>query len=113
MRFFSKIAVLFNFCFLVAVVFRYIEKHKDHEGSATQILPLPWLEGTFVILGYTAIVVNMLFLLLTFIFYSFKILLYPSFFNNLNLKNYFLRMKYSKFKLIILRNKPLIFLNKL
>lgn len=37
-----------------------------------QALPLPWLEGTFVILGYAAIFVNVLFLLLTFIFYSFK-----------------------------------------
>jgi hypothetical protein len=72
MRFFSKIAVLFNACFLVAVVFWYIEKNKDYEGSATQILPLPWVEGTFVILGYTAILVNVLFLLLTFIFYSLK-----------------------------------------
>ena len=72
MRFFSKITVLFNACFLVAVVLWYLERHKSHEGSATQILPLPWLEGTFVILGYTAIVVNVLFLLLAFIFYSFK-----------------------------------------
>jgi hypothetical protein len=72
MRFFSKIAVLFNACFLVAVVFWYIEKHNNHEGNSTQILPLPWLEGSFVILGYTAIIVNVLFLLLTFIFYSFK-----------------------------------------
>jgi hypothetical protein len=72
MRLFSKIAVLFNASFLVAIILWYFEKHKTHEGSATQILPLPWLEGTFVILGYTAIVVNTLFLLLTFIFYSFK-----------------------------------------
>ena len=71
MRFFSKITVLFNACFLVAVVFWYLEK-QPHEGSATQVMPLPWLEGTFVILGYTAIIVNVLFLLLAFIFYSFK-----------------------------------------
>ncbi len=72
MRFFSKITVFCNACFLLAVVFWYIEKHNTHEGSTTQVLPLPWLEGTFVILGYTAILVNTLFLLLTFIFYSFK-----------------------------------------
>ena len=72
MRFFSKITVLFNACFLLYVVFWYMEKHNTYEGKSTQILPLPWLEGTFVILGYTAIVVNVLFLLLTFIFYSFK-----------------------------------------
>ena len=72
MRFFSKITVLFNASFLVYVIFWYLEKNKSYEGNATQILPLPWLEGTFVILGYTAILVNLLFLLLTFIFYSFK-----------------------------------------
>ena len=72
MRFFSKITVFFNASFLLYVFFWYMEKHNTHEGNATQLLPLPWLEGTFVILGYTAIVVNTLFLLLTFIFYSFK-----------------------------------------
>ena len=72
MRFFSKITVLFNASFLLYVILWYIEKHNKHEGNATQVLPLPWLEGTFVILGYTAIIVNVLFLLLTFIFYSFK-----------------------------------------
>jgi hypothetical protein len=72
MRFFSKITVLFNACFLLAVVFWYIEKHKNHDDGTIQILPLPWLEGTFVTLGYTAIIVNVLFLLLTFIFYAFK-----------------------------------------
>ncbi|MBL7703209.1 MAG: hypothetical protein JNM14_13240 [Ferruginibacter sp.] len=71
MRFFSKIAVLFNVCFLIAVVLRYIES-RPHEGKGLQVLPLPWLEGTFVILGYTAIIVNLLFLLLLFIFYSLK-----------------------------------------
>ena len=72
MRFFSKITVFFNASFLLYVFFWYMEKHNTHEGNATQLLPLPWLEGTFVILGYTAIAVNTLFLLLTFIFYSFK-----------------------------------------
>jgi hypothetical protein len=72
MRFFSKIAVLFNVSFLLYVIFWYIETHKTFEGKPIQAIPLPWLEGTFVILGYTAILVNVLFLLLTFIFYSFK-----------------------------------------
>ena len=72
MRFFSKIAVLFNACFLLAVVFWYIEKHKTFESHAAQATPLPWLEGSLVVLGYTAIIVNVLFLLLAFIFYSFK-----------------------------------------
>lgn len=72
MRFFSKLTVLFNACFLVYIVLRYIELHYEYESNATQILPLPWLKGTVVILGYSAIFVNLLFLLLTFIFYSLK-----------------------------------------
>ncbi len=72
MRFFSKITVIFNVCFLLYVVLWYIEQRNSYEGTGTQILPLPWLEGSFVILGYTAIIVNVLFLLLAFIFYSFK-----------------------------------------
>jgi heme A synthase len=72
MRFFSKITVLFNACFLLYVVFWYIEKHQQYEDKAAQIMPLPWLKGSFVVLGYSAILVNVLFLLLIFIFYSFK-----------------------------------------
>ena len=72
MRFFSKITVLCNACFLVAVVFWYIEFHNKKQGSANQVIQLPWIEGTFVILGYSAILLNTLFLLLAFIFFSFK-----------------------------------------
>jgi hypothetical protein len=72
MRFFSKITVLCNICFLLAVVLRYVETFKKPAGSTDQVIPLPWLEGTLVILGYGAIIVNTLFLLLAFIFVAFK-----------------------------------------
>ncbi len=72
MRFFSKITVLCNICFLAAVVFRYIEMQKQKAGDGALVIPLPWLEGTLVILGYGAIIVNALFLILYFIFTSFK-----------------------------------------
>lgn len=42
------------------------------KGHADRAIQLPWLEGTLVILGYGAIIVNALFLLLYFIFVSFK-----------------------------------------
>ena len=73
MRFFSKVTVFCNFCFLASVVFWYIEMNKERQGDAGQVLPLPWIENTLVILGYTAIVVNTLFLILYFIFFSFKV----------------------------------------
>ena len=72
MRFFSKITVFCNACFLISVVLWYVEINNKQEGSAKQILPLPWLEGTLVILGYGAIIINLLFLLLYFIFVSLK-----------------------------------------
>lgn len=72
MRFFSKITILCNISFLAAVVFWFIEMHDQKAGVTQQVLPLPWLEGIFVILGYGAIVVNALFLLLYFIFISLK-----------------------------------------
>lgn len=73
MRFFSKLTVLCNICFLVAVVLWYFEVHNKPLGSTAQVLPLSWLEGTLVILGYGAIIVNTLFLLLCFIFTAFKV----------------------------------------
>ena len=72
MRFFSKIAVICNICFLAYIVLWFIEMGKQKAGDSNQVLPLPWLEGLFVMLGYIAIFVNTLFLLLAFIFYSFK-----------------------------------------
>ena len=72
MRFFSKITVFCNACFLAAVIFWFIEKGKQRQGDSSQVLPLPWFENTLVILGYSAIIVNTLFLLLYFIFFSFK-----------------------------------------
>lgn len=73
MRFFSKFTVLCNCCFLVAVALWYVEVHGKPPGSTDQVLPLPWLEGTLVILGYGAILVNALFLLLALIFTAFRV----------------------------------------
>ena len=74
MRFFSKLTIFCNICFLLAVVIWYFEMHKKHpEGNNGQLIPLPWLEGTLVILGYGAIIINLFFLLVVFIIKSFQI----------------------------------------
>lgn len=73
MRFFSKITVLFNISFLVYVVLWYIEMNKHKEGISDQILPLPWLQNTLVVLGYTSVIVNVLFLIVYFIFASLNV----------------------------------------
>lgn len=73
MRFFSKFTVLCNVCFLASVVLWYFEVHNKPPGSTDQVIPLSWLEGSLVILGYGAIIVNTLFLLLALIFTAFKV----------------------------------------
>ena len=71
MRFFSKLTVLCNCSFLVAVVLWYFEFRRQHVGRHDKIIELPWLENTFVTLGYGAIIINVLFLLICFIFTAF------------------------------------------
>ena len=73
MRFFSKITFICNLCFLASVVFWYIEMHKQEPGNDYRVIQLPWAENTLVILGYLAIIVNLLFLLICFIYAAFKV----------------------------------------
>ena len=73
MRVFSKFTVLCNCCFLITVVMWYIEMHKHRQSQEGLVIQLPWLESTLVILGYGAIIVNVLFLLIYMIFSSFKV----------------------------------------
>jgi hypothetical protein len=47
--------------------------NSQYEGTREQILPLPWLQNVLVILGFCAIIVNTLFLLIWFIFVSLKV----------------------------------------
>jgi hypothetical protein len=73
MRFFSKFTLLCNLCFLASVVFWYLEVQRADHGGDGQLIRLPWLEGSLVILGYGAIIINALFLLVCLIFASLKV----------------------------------------
>ena len=66
MRFFSRIVLLCNCCFIIAVVLRYIEMVKRTKGNFESAIPLPLLEGTLVILGYGAIMINVIFVCVSF-----------------------------------------------
>ena len=72
MKFFSKITVICNLCFLAAVVCWFIDVKQKQHGVSDRVIPLPWLESTLVILGYGAIIINAFFLLVCFIFTAFK-----------------------------------------
>ena len=73
MRLFSKITVIFNLSFIIAVVLWYVEFHQKQKEVSGKVIKLPTIEGTFVILGYGAIIINLLFLLICFIYAAFKV----------------------------------------
>lgn len=65
MRFFAKIVFVFNTCFLVTIPLRLYElNYKMHNPDKpfTGALPLRPLESTLVVLGYSAIFINLCFL---------------------------------------------------
>ena len=61
MRFFSKLVVICNACFIIAVALRFIENaHKKNVAFSGAIQMNP-VESTFVVLGYSAIIINVIF----------------------------------------------------
>ncbi len=72
MRFFSKFTIICNNCFLLAVAAWYLETQQFHAGKNDQLMPLPWLEGILVIIGYSAIFINLFYLLVWAILNLFK-----------------------------------------
>ncbi len=63
MRLFSKIVFIFNACFIAAALLRLVEMAKRSQGNQDAAIPLAPLEGLVVILGYSAVFLNFLFLL--------------------------------------------------
>jgi hypothetical protein len=63
MRLFSKIVFIFNVCFIAAAVLRLVEMAKRSQGNMDAAIPLAPLQGLLVILGYSAVFLNALFLL--------------------------------------------------
>ncbi len=58
MRFFTKLVFICNCCFIAAVVLRLVELAKRSRGNYEPAISLAPLEGTIVVLGYTAILMN-------------------------------------------------------
>jgi hypothetical protein len=61
MRFFSKLVVICNLCFIIAVVLRVIENINKKDVAFNGYIKLDPLESTFVVLGYGAIIINIIF----------------------------------------------------
>ena len=64
MRLFSRVTVICNFCFIIAVLLRWVEISRRASGNFTGAIKFQPLEATLVILGYGAIFLNAAFLFL-------------------------------------------------
>ena len=61
MRFFSRLIFIFNLCFVAFVILRYFENRKRLHGNGESLIPLPFVEGTLVVLGWGAVFFNLAF----------------------------------------------------
>ena len=61
MKIFSKIAFVCNVSFIISIILGYIELGNKKNKVTGSVMPLPFLTGTFVILGQLAILINFLF----------------------------------------------------
>jgi len=64
MRFFSKIVLICNVCFIIAVVMWWIESSRRVVGNYNGVINFQPLESTLIVLGYSAILVNLIFIIL-------------------------------------------------
>lgn len=64
MRFFSKFVFVCNLAFLLSVVMRFVEWGNDTAAQSNDALGFQPLKSTLIILGYSAVLFNVVFLLL-------------------------------------------------
>lgn len=58
MRLFSKIVFLCNICFIISMVLRTVELGMKKNGNPNSVIPLQPIEGSIVVLGVVAILLN-------------------------------------------------------
>ncbi len=66
MRFFTKLVVICNFCFVLSVYLRYVTLARTAVGNTNGLIGYQPLESSIIVLGYGAVFLNALFLLITF-----------------------------------------------
>jgi len=64
MKLFSKITVICNISFLIFIILGYIEFNQKQQKVDDNIIPLPFVTGTLVVLGQLAVFINLIFCLL-------------------------------------------------
>ena len=73
MRFFSKVVFICNCCFIIAVILRWFENTQKKNGNFNGAIQINSLESMFVILGYGAIFVNLVFNISVLLLYLLKL----------------------------------------
>lgn len=61
MRFFSKLVVIANICFIISMILRYVELNDHKHGRNDVAVALPFGQSELVILGYSSILINFVF----------------------------------------------------
>ncbi len=61
MKLFSKLTFICNLSFVLFIVLQYVELSKKRNKVSDNIMPLPFITGTLVILGEFAIFINFIF----------------------------------------------------
>ena len=59
-RFLSKFTLICNIAFLLFAFFRWLEKKKAVHGSSGELVPFPILKDLIIILGFSAIFINVI-----------------------------------------------------
>jgi len=72
MRFFAKLTFICNLFFILAVILRLVENANREKALLNGAISLQPVESTLVVLGYSAIVVNFMFLLCILLVYILK-----------------------------------------
>jgi hypothetical protein len=67
MQFFARIVFICNLSFIATVILRLVEINKKSRGDLSPALGFQPLESTLIVLGYTAIFINLIFCLLVFL----------------------------------------------
>jgi len=64
MKFFARVVMICNICFIISVIMRLVEIKQNQDGKFNDVVLLKPVQSTIVVLGYGAIVVNLLFCIL-------------------------------------------------
>ncbi|MEO6732798.1 MAG: hypothetical protein ABIN01_16365 [Ferruginibacter sp.] len=64
MKLFSRIAFICNISFVIFIILGYIELNNKKNKTGDNIIPLPFVTGTLVILGQLAVFINLIFCLI-------------------------------------------------